>query len=455
MGRFARIRPRPALTKHLARLAPTLALTLTLAPLHSAWCQTLNARSLGMGGVVLPGGGGEGFNAAYRAVPAPPNARHDVPLPLGLVQLAMNPPVLDPNDPDFDIYELSNQVFNPPWNLQLVSPQTPSDDIVVELGRDRMAIQLGEIRTLFPDRRSTLGNIGRGPAFGVGVGPFYAGAAAEVHYENDLLMNPALHDALARGEPFETNTRYALEDSAVGQAVASFEVSWAGPIVRNDDTRIRRGMALFGGVRPRLLRGLAYGSSGNVLTFDTADTLLKTSPVELDYQGFIRQAGPGSAGWGHSLDLGAVWMNDALEIGLGVNDVVSRVHWAVEESSTQRDTVLNDFTRTILANHVPFSSELPATTTLNVAYRTEFLLVAADAVHSMGRTSAHLGGEVWFGPLATRAGLGLDTAEQLQFGGGVGLRLGRVGLDLGLATHSRNLSRERGLELGAGLALYR
>jgi hypothetical protein len=33
--------------------------------------------------------------------------------------------------------------------------------------------------------------------------------------------------------------------------------------------------------------------------------------------------------------------------------------------------------------------------------------------------------------------------------------MGRFGLDLALATNSRNLSHERGLELGAGLAFYR
>ena len=48
-----------------------------------------------------------------------------------------------------------------------------------------------------------------------------------------------------------------------------------------------------------------------------------------------------------------------------------------------------------------------------------------------------------------------DANKMLQYAGGTGLRLGPLGVDLAVASHSRNISRERGLELGAGLALCR
>jgi hypothetical protein len=208
-------------------------------------------------------------------------------------------------------------------------------------------------------------------------------------------------------------------------------------------------------VRTRVLHGLAYGSAENAVTFGTLDTLFASSPVRVDYDGLLRQADPAHGGWGHALDLGAVYVQDAVEIGLGVNDVVSRIDWKVEESVAWRDSLGGDFARAIIADDVPFSSELPRAATLNVAWRAQGLLLAADAVRSMGHTTGHLGGEAWLGGFALRAGAAVDEDERVQFGTGAGVRVGRVGLDVGLATHNRNVSRERGLELGAGLALYR
>src|SRR5262249_60875184 len=79
---------------------------------------------------------------------------------------------------------------------------------------------------------------------------------------------------------------------------------------------------------------------------------------------------------------------------------------------------------------------------------------AADAVQGVLRWSAHAGSETWFGNLALRGGLTLDQNRIMQYSLGSGLRFGRVGFDAALATNSRNLSRQRGLELGLGLTVY-
>jgi hypothetical protein len=207
-------------------------------------------------------------------------------------------------------------------------------------------------------------------------------------------------------------------------------------------------------VRAKVLRGLAYGDAQNVVSFATRDTLFSTAPIELDYEGILRAAGPDGGGWGHGLDIGLAWVTDAFEVGLGINDVVSRLPWRVEESVAFRDTVTQDFVRMIVDEDAELVSELPKRGTLNASARFGGTLVAADLVRSMGRTLAHLGIERWQGPLALRSGCNLDENQDLQFAGGLGLRLGRVGVDVAVATHNRNLSRERGVELGAGLALY-
>lgn len=438
----------------MKRIAVALCLITLLSPLQSARSQTLNARRMGMGGVVVPGGGSEGFNPAYRAAPLPPDARRGLPLPIGLIPLLANPPVLDPDDPEFNIYELANQVYNPPWNLQLISPQPPSNDIVVELGRDHLAIELGELGRIFPSNRSVVGALTRAPSLGFAIRNFFLSAGAVAHYENELTLNEPLYAALARGESFQTNTQYELDDDVLGQAAASMELGWAGSLLRSGEPRLRRGMAVVGGVRTKLLRGLAYGDVENTVSFSTSDTLFSNSPINLDYLGVLRTAGSADGGWGHGLDLGAVWILDGFEAGLGVNDVVSRLGWKVEESVARRDSAAGDFARVILARDVPFTSQLPRTATLNLAYRFGRTLLAADVIHGMEQVTGHLGAETWFGFLALRGGAGIDANEQLQLGGGMGVKLGRVGVDLAVATNSRNLTRERGVELGAGLALY-
>jgi hypothetical protein len=85
--------------------------------------QTFSARRMAMGGVVLAGGdaGAEGANVAYRAVPREKQGGWTLPLPIGLIPLLADPPELDPDDPDFNVYELANLLYNPPWNLQLLS----------------------------------------------------------------------------------------------------------------------------------------------------------------------------------------------------------------------------------------------------------------------------------------------------------------------------------------------
>jgi len=66
----------------------------------------------------------------------------------------------------------------------------------------------------------------------------------------------------------------------------------------------------------------------------------------------------------------------------------------------------------------------------------------------------HAGAEMWFGMFALRSGVYRDQNQMMQFAGGGGYRFGKIGLDLAIATNSRNIERERGAELSASLSLY-
>ena len=78
----------------------TLAIGMTVLALATAvdpaLSQSFNARRMGMGGVVLPSGGSASdANVAYRAVPSGSARVSGFPLPIGLIALANDPPVLE------------------------------------------------------------------------------------------------------------------------------------------------------------------------------------------------------------------------------------------------------------------------------------------------------------------------------------------------------------------------
>jgi hypothetical protein len=426
-----------------------------------SFAQSFNARRTGMGGVLLPGGGlgGESDNVAYRAVPRSNAQSIDIPLPIGLIPLMQDPPALKSSDPDFNVYDLANKLYNPPWNLQLIEPRTSSSDVVVSLGRNYLAVDLGEIANLFPDDRSRFGSVGHLPAVGLGFRSLFANVSAATYVENDLSMNDALLGALKYGEAFRPNTDYSLRDDVQGQAAMALQLGWAAAVAGRSpapaggvDMGDRSG--IYFGARARLLRGLAYGDARNLVGFATSDTLFSSNPVALDYVGYARTAMPSGGGWGQGFDLGAVWVTGDLELGVGANDLGSEIQWRVEESIVRRDSVSGDLKRTVTAKDVALTSKLPPSYSLTAARRFGGTLVAADVVRGVYDVTYHVGAERWHGPVALRAGTSLDAEQQVQFAGGLGFKLGRFGVDTGVATNSRNLSHDRGLELCLGLALY-
>ena len=432
-----------------------LSLLTLLASDGTASAQTFSARRMAMGGVILAGGGAasSGVNVAYRAVPRVPRSAWTVPLPIGLIPFVADPPEFDPDKPGFNIYELANLLYNPPWNLQLRSPTVPGDDITITIGKDHLAVDLGEVKNLFPEDQSRIGAVVNGPALGFGIRRFFLAAAPLVHYENDLSFNDALRDAID-GKDFLPNTAYEMRDRGRGQAAAGVHLGWAGPLVQTGDP-LGKGMGFYAGARVKLMRGLAYASADNSVAFTTADEIFAVDPVNVNYLGHFYEAGPDGGGLGRGLDLGAVWMAGGAEVGLGVNDIGTTFDWRVKETIAYNEPISGEYVQQVIARDVPLKSTVPTTAVANAATRVGRFLVAGDVVRGVSVTIWHLGAETWLGKtLALRAGTFVDANELLEYTAGAGVRLGVVGVDLAVASHSRNLARERGLELGAGLAFY-
>src|SRR5205085_1144495 len=94
-----------------------------------ARAQSLNARRLGMGGVLTSDVGDHtGANIAFRAVPKGAGGSGSIPLPLGIIQYLGHHPSYDSKDSTFNIYEIANVLLNPPLTIQLVKPHEVSGD---------------------------------------------------------------------------------------------------------------------------------------------------------------------------------------------------------------------------------------------------------------------------------------------------------------------------------------
>ena len=450
----------------------------------AADAQLLNARRLGMGGVATSdNGAARSANIAFRAVPKG-EGYGSIPLPLGLIQFAGDTPEFDPDDPDFNIFKILDLVSNPPLTLSLSKPREVSGDISIFVGRDSLLVDLNDVRRTIPKESMVNGGVYHLFGVGFGIKNFFVQAQPIVHVRNEFDLDPKLRGALRDAEPFVSNTRYGLTDDGVAQAALAFQVGLAfrayyapapgsedvsqgeekgdgdgdPPDPRAEDPRRNGSTALYLGAAPKYLFGMAYGQVGGDGGITTGDTLFGSSdPVAFDMVAVTRYAAVGEAGGmghGYGADLGAVLFWNNFELGIGVNDAASEIHWDTTVRRHVYSDSLNEFVSTVQAVDEAFTSRIPATTTINVAKRMGPTTVAMDVVDNELYTGVHLGAETWLGMVALRAGAYSDSNGRWQVAGGTGIRFGGIGLDLAVASNRRNVEEASATELSASLTLY-
>jgi hypothetical protein len=423
-----------------------------------ATAQVVGARRMSMGGVVLSNGSErEAQNVSYRAVPRGGQPT-SLPIPLGIVQYAINPPVFNPNNPSFNALELANDLLNPPWHLQLYEPSAPSSDILIEISQNSLVVDLDDLKRAFPSESMENGGVLRFPGLFAGVGPAFIGVSSYSQVGHTLSLDPGLHATLAEAEPLVSGTRYEAADAAIAQAFVALTGGVALPLVAlpGEDPYASDAVGLYAGARLKYLRGIGYLDARNVVGFSTRDTLFGDDPVDVDLKGVARYTGGDDifSGSGFGLDLGAVLFARRFEVGVGVNDLVHEVTWTGDIDTIRLNRATNDIETVAVAEDVDFEGSFPITWNVSLAYRPSRWVFAATLMKNVGDPSVHLGAERWLGRWALRAGGSLDNRQLPQFAGGTGVRLGAVGIDMGLSTHSRTITGERGLEMAFSLALY-
>jgi hypothetical protein len=456
-----------------SRTIVALGLLLGFMGAPGAYAQILDARRLAMGGVATSENKASlASNIAFRAVPSGIQTR-SIPLPVGLFQVLHEHPTFDTSDPDFNAFELLNLVSNPPLTLSISKPEEISSDISIFVARDSLRVDLEDVQRAIPENGWTLGGVYHMFAIGVGVKNFFVQVVPTTHIRNEFTLDDALERALKDAEAFTGNTRYGTHEDGEAQQFVAWQVGaairplYSLPSDANEgdqddplanDPRRNGATALYVGGAPKYLWGLAYGSLKGTAGITTGDTLFGSGdPVAIDmavrmrHSAFFDKKPPGS---GFGADVGAVFFHKNYELGVGVNDLGSQIRWKTTVLDHVYSDSTNEFTTTVIGRDDKFTSRVPVAVIVNAARRSGSMTLAADMVASELKTQIHVGLERWLGMWALRAGSYCDQNGRWQFTGGSGVRFGSLGLDVALATHSRNVEEVRAAELCASFTLY-
>ncbi len=419
-----------------------------------------DARRIGLGGLGLDQGSLRRYNAAYRAVPGRAGQRGrpklSIPIPLGLIQFFHDHPIShitkDPafntDSAGFNPVELLNTFLNPPLFLEVKQAPTPTNDVVLGIGKDSLRVDLGQTAKLVPEDQFGIGGSSRPLDPGVSIKGVRVGVMGWVHDEVGLQLGDKLLGFLRDSVPADTNTRYNVLGDAVLEAGFAPTVAYAGRIAGDNTTGLYIGGALHYYV------GLAYARVSGDGGFTTGDSIFGgPTPVKPDARALTQYSKFGNSfGHGIGADLGIAVVTGPIELGVGVNDIGATITWPDTrvDSALYRDS---SFSKPV-ANHIETKTKLPVSYLVNLAYTVGKTTLGADVLNTGRGTTVHVGGEQRVGVIVLRGGVARDQRKRMEFGWGGGLRFGGLGLDVGFWTHTNSLSNQRGITMATSLSIY-
>ena len=440
---------------------------LVLAPVRAAHAQfSFDARRLGMGGVSLSrDGSARRYNPAYRAVK---NKNHiagapkfSIPVPFGLLQFFKDHPInqlghdpmFDPKSTAFNPVALMDVVLNPPIFYELKKAPTPTNDVEFTIGRNQLVVDLGASKVLIPEEDFGLGTTSRLLDVGAGFGGIHVGVMGFIQYDVAFTLDTTLRNFLVNDSTATPNTSYFVNTDGTAQVGFAPTVSYAGRLTHGaggpdtDD-----GVYLGGAVHYYM--GATYGRATGPAGFTTGNPVLAATPSPL-LNGSLATSTQ-AFGTGVGGDVGVVWISGPFEVGAGVDDIGAKLKWPhVKVQRFLYDTATNKIVDSLLVSDTTGRTKLPITYIANAAlHMTTGTTVGGDVINSGRGTVIHVGVEQLTGPLALRAGVSRDQRKKMQFGVGAGLRLGPLGLDVGLFTHSNSLSTQRAITMATAISIY-
>lgn len=402
-----------------------------------------DVRSLGLGGLTLPGPAAADRNPAYAAYTGGPyGSGGGFALPLGLINLALRPsisPLYYFRDRttfknNFDLLAFYDQVTH--LNEYVINPPESPREIVFQVSANGVSITDGsgnplELKRYTPPA-SPAGAALPAPIFRFSIPSGVPGLRLSSGAFLDasgvgLIPDEQLRRDLAAGS-LQPNTTYRLDAVGKLQGGVSATVGFASPLPRlpGFDGRIYAGAQLRG------FYGLVYADA-KVSAETTTDDSGRPGPVGYATDAFYVYPGQGQ-GYGGQLDVGVALDYQSGTYGLGIKNLMDYQRWDGRRRVTDTSgNVVTDTTQTRVQTGLKpsFYANAAYLQTLEGAGE---LLLGADVGYAQGSASAHLGSEYRLGPLRLRGGLGYEGG--LQLGLGAGFELGPVRTDLALTHHA-------------------
>jgi hypothetical protein len=426
-----------------------------------------DVRTLGFGGALAPGAVTP-FNPAYNAYPFEPGRAPGLVLPLGVLNLLLNPQMnvldfafntrayTDPtNDkaPEFNVLAAFDQVTH--LNTLILNPVRAPRQLNVNVSAQSGVTLTDENGTVLnPSFSSSTGGqfasaysaagavpfarvpFSVGPV-SIGIGAFFSTRGPSLNVDPQLVA-----DVVLNGGRLPPNKRYseAVTGSAGASGGIAVDVAFAMPVALPTAT-------LYVGARATAFYGLAYAEvrATGELTSGSDGALTNAQPA-YTITTFLVTPGNG-IGYGANTDVGIVAdlpsatvglpALERLTVGVGIVGVLDVYRWEGQERTTKSDGT--GTTRTATREGGGFNPLV----TLNAEARFSLdggirVLGLADVQFGRGAFSTHLGAEAGFGMLSVRGGLGFDNG--LRFGLGASVDFApNVGVDLALTTHQAPL----------------
>lgn len=425
-------------------------------------------RSLGMGGVTLPGPDQAGANPAYAAFPKG-WGKEGFQVPVGLLRFlpsfAETSPLTYFTDPNafrqgFDLLSFYDQATH--LGSFLLNPARSPDEVVFRVSAGGLQITDGQGNSLLPSFQVGADpgkpqalipapwlplSFALGPGTYLTVGPFMGSQGVRVSPSRELAQ------ALAGGslDPCKGTTPSPCTLEAGGSFAAGLSVALGFSTPLPEVPGLGQ---VYLGVRGEGFYGLGYveASAEARPTFDPDGNVSGASYKTryfLSYPQYLESSlGLGGSGTGYGLrgDLGVAVDGGHWVLGLGVQNLLGYSQWSGVEVTVEDGRE----TRTPATRQSNFAAPVLF---LNGAYRTPLevgsLLLAADARFGATAPAFHLGLEYGLGPVALRTGIGLEGG--FRFGLGAGFQLDAFTLDLALTSHQAPLVG--GTVYGIALAL--
>ncbi|MEJ2667959.1 MAG: hypothetical protein P8Z81_12825 [Deinococcales bacterium] len=424
---------------------------LAAVALGATTARAQDARSLGMGGVTVPGPGAAVDNPAFAALPG--TAGTSLALPLGALS-ALTADYWNPYSPGFDALSTFDQASN--LGQYLLNPAVSPTNVVLTVDSSGLSVAFSggpALRLTDP----TSFYAGFDLPLGGGVGPLKFGVRPFTSIHAEFTPGPDLKAVFGSGSASASGTLTATAEAGV-----ALDVGAAVPIPLPAD--VLGGGHLYAGVRLSAIAGLARGeasfqgqaqaqqdSSGNytgTVTYSYDGTLSVGGVI----YGNVGYGGLGAAGVAASIPTGV----GTLTAGLSVRHAGVMV-WNLRQTRYQGDQTGSTTTDlgTVRMIEIAKQMQVGANLALDVGRGRlglpgmDLLLAADGNLDVSGGWAAHAGAEASFGPLAVRAGVGYQ--DGLRVGVGAGVRAAGVGLDVALSSHRSPFTDHQAYGVSASL----